>query len=77
MLRWKLMIGFASESWKIDPLVIFLKEKIPELKSDNSDKDIVELYAMAKDTYIEETKNVKEDEVVVGSRKVLKIKTKL
>jgi hypothetical protein len=27
MLRWKLMIGFASESWKIDPLVIFLKEK--------------------------------------------------
>jgi hypothetical protein len=32
---------------------------------------------MAKDTYIEETKNVKEDEVVVGSRKVLKIKTKL
>lgn len=68
----KLMIGFASESWKTDPLVIFLKEKIPELKSDNSDKDIVELYAMAKDMYIEETKNVKEDEVVVGSKKSVK-----
>jgi hypothetical protein len=50
----KQMIGFASESWKTDPLSFFLKEKILELKSDHTDKDIVELYAMAKAMYVDE-----------------------
>lgn len=57
----KQMIGFASESWKTDPLAFFLKEKITEMKSDHKDKDIVELYAMAKAMYIE--KNTKIEEV--------------
>jgi hypothetical protein len=48
----------ASESWKIDPLVIFLKEKIPEPKSDNWIKILLN-YMQWLYMYIEETKNVK------------------
>jgi hypothetical protein len=30
----KLMIGFASESWKSDPMAAFIKEKVLEMKKE-------------------------------------------
>jgi len=47
----KQMIGFASESWKTDPMATFIKEKVLEMKADEKDGDVVEMYAKAKAMY--------------------------
>jgi len=47
----KQMIGFASEAWKSDPMASFIKEKVAEMKAEDKDSDIVELYAKAKAMY--------------------------
>ena len=44
----KLMIGFASEAWKTDPMAAFIKEKVLEMKKDDKDGDVVEMFAKAK-----------------------------
>jgi hypothetical protein len=44
----KQMIAFASEAWKSDPLALFLKEKVPEMKKEESDSDTESLYKKAK-----------------------------
>ena len=47
----KQMIGFASESWKTDPMATFIKEKVLEMKADYKDGDVIEMYAKAKAMY--------------------------
>ena len=47
----KLLIGFASESWKSDPMAAYIKEKVLEMKKDDKDGDVVDMYAEAKALY--------------------------
>jgi hypothetical protein len=63
----KQMIGFASESWKTDPMAFFIKEKVLEMKAEDKTGDVVEMYAKAKAMWNEE--NGGENEVVVVKSK--------
>jgi len=62
----KQMIGFASESWKNDPMAAFIKEKVAEMKAEDKDADVVEMYAKAKALFkgepVLEKKVVSDDE---------------
>ena len=61
----KLMIGFASESWKSSPKAAFIKEKVLEMKGENKNGDVVEMYANAKALWNDENgieDNLNEDE---------------
>jgi len=60
----KQMIGFASESWKSDPKAAFIKEKVLEMKGDDKDGDVVEMYAKAKALWNDENGITSEDTVV-------------
>ena len=68
----KQMIGFASESWKSSPKAAFIKEKVLEMKGEDKDGDVVEMYARAKalwndengiDDNVVEVKKTKEDKM--------------
>jgi hypothetical protein len=64
----KQMIGFASESWKSDPKAAFIKEKVLEMKGDDKDGDVVEMYAKAKALWNDEN-GITSDETVVDVKK--------
>jgi hypothetical protein len=64
----KQMIGFASESWKNDPKAAFIKEKVLEMKGDDKDGDVVEMYAKAKALWNDEN-GITSDETVVDVKK--------
>jgi hypothetical protein len=64
----KQMIGFASESWKSDPKASFIKEKVLEMKGDDKDGDVVEMYAKAKALWNDEN-GISSDEKVVEVKK--------
>jgi hypothetical protein len=58
----KLMIGFASESWKSDPMAAFIKEKVLEMKKEDKTGDVVEMFAKAKAMYKGDSSDVEEVE---------------
>ena len=64
----KQMIGFASESWKNDPKASFIKEKVLEMKGDDKDGDVVEMYAKAKALWNDEN-GITSEETVVDVKK--------
>ena len=64
----KQMIGFASESWKTDPMATFIKEKVLEMKGDDKDGDVVEMYAKAKALWNDEN-GITSEETVVDVKK--------
>ena len=45
------LISMAAESWKTDPMAIFIKENTVALKADNSNITPVELYEKAKELW--------------------------
>lgn len=47
----KKLISMAAESWKTDPMAIFIKENTVSLKADNSNITPVELYEKAKELW--------------------------
>jgi hypothetical protein len=57
----KKLMSLASESWKIDPMADYIKAKVLEMKSDDKDGDVVEMFKNAKAEYYEE--NGMEEEV--------------
>ena len=71
----KLMIGFASESWKSSPKAAFIKEKVLEMKGDDKDGDVVEMYAKAKGLWNDEN-GISSEEDVVKKTKEDKMKGK-
>jgi len=44
----KKLISIAAESWKTDPMAAFIKEKVIELKANDSSINVVDLYSNAK-----------------------------
>jgi hypothetical protein len=61
----KKMMGFASESWKNDPMGVFIKNKVAEMKAEDNDADVVEMFALAKALFkgepVEEKKVVSDE----------------
>jgi len=47
----KKLISMAAESWKTDPMALFIKENSVTLKSDNSSMTPTELYEAAKELW--------------------------
>ena len=66
----KQMIGFASESWKSSPKAAFIKEKVLEMKGEDKDGDVVEMYAKAKALWNDEN-GISSDEKVVDVKKTV------
>lgn len=48
----KQLIAFASQSWKTDPMATFIKGKVDEMKKEDKNADVVDLYAKAKALYM-------------------------
>jgi len=68
----KQKMGFASDLWKTDDMASYLKEHVEELKKENVELKIEELYAMAKSAYLDE--NGLEEPEEVEKEVVVKVK---
>jgi len=73
----KQMIGFASESWKSDPMATFIKEKVAEMKVDDKDGNVVDMYAKAKEMYKSENISSDVDAEVKPKKAKAEAKTKV
>jgi hypothetical protein len=60
----KVMMGLASASWKTDPMGLFIKGKVLEMKKDDKDGDVVVMFAKAKAMYVPDVASDEEVEPV-------------
>jgi nucleolin len=50
----RVRMSLIAASWKKDPMALFIKDKVAEMKKENKDGDVVEFYAKAKAMYAEQ-----------------------